>query len=68
MAVVKLLLHSIILNDLNLWKHIIHCKCYNSYLIENTWNHLTMGKKVSSDSFNDDINKMCLQIIFKMSV
>ena len=30
----------------------------------NTWNHLTVWKRMSSDSFKNVINKMCLQIIF----
>ena len=30
----------------------------------NTWNHLTVCKQMSSGSFENIINKMCLQIIY----
>ena len=33
-------------------------------LHSNTWNHLTMYKQMSSVSFKNIIDKICLQIIF----
>ena len=33
-------------------------------LYNNTWNHLSVGKKKTSSSFNNVIYKICLQIIY----
>ena len=33
-------------------------------LDRNTWNHLIVGKKISSSMFYNVINKICLQIVY----
>ena len=49
---------------LNVWKQMTDVKLLLLY--SNTWNYLTVLKKriLSSGSFKNDINKMCLQIIY----
>ena len=46
---------------LNVWKQLTDIKLLRLHY--NTWNHLTVCKKMSSGSFKN-IKKMCLQIIY----
>ena len=49
---------------LNVCKQMIEIKLL--LLHSNTWNHLTLYKKISSGVFKNFINKVCLQIIYEV--
>ena len=54
--------------EIELFDHLSVCKycCLIELLMidSNTWTHLTVYKKLSSSSFKNVINKVCLEIIY----